>query len=100
MKSQGLHVVKTEQNEKRPYRRRPIIDLEIGVERYQTLLEEPGLSAEQREEFLAALWSVISAFIDLGYRVRPVHKATDFRFGEDLDQAIIRAVEKDWREAA
>lgn len=100
MKLQGLHVVKTEQNEKRPCRRRSIIELEIGIERYQTLLEEPGLSAQQREEFLAALWSVIAAFIDLGYRVHPVHKATDFRFGEDLDQAIIRAVEKDWREAA
>lgn len=100
MKSQGLNVVKSEQNERRGSRRRSIIDLEIGIERYQTLLEEPGLSAQQREEFLAALWSVITAFIDLGYRVHPVHRATDFRFGEDLDQAIIRAVEKDWREAA
>lgn len=100
MKSHGLHVVEPEQSETRRSRRRSTIDLEIGIERYQTLLEEPGLSAEQREEFLAALWSVIAAFIDLGYRVHPVHKATDFRFGEDLDQAIISAVEKDWREAA
>lgn len=48
--------------------------LEIDVERYQSYLDSNGLSDKQKEEFLKALWTVIVAFVDIGYGVHPVQK--------------------------
>lgn len=49
--------------------------VEVDVERYQDLLDSADLSAEQKAEFLRALWSIIIAFIDLGYGVHPAQQA-------------------------
>ncbi|MCG7493896.1 hypothetical protein [Thalassobius sp. Cn5-15] len=49
--------------------------LEIDVERYQGYLDENNLSDEQRKDFVQALWTVIVAFVDLGYGVHPVQAA-------------------------
>ena len=93
--------VRTAASVKRRHRHRPVRQLEVDIEKYQLLLDDPSLDAEQRADFLAALWSVIVAFIDLGYRVHPVQQAVDdFPIGEDMNRAIIRAVEAHWREAA
>lgn len=70
------------------------------IEKYQSLLDDPNLGPSERADFLAALWTIILAFIDLGYRVHPVQKIIDVPIGEDMDRAIIRAVEAHWREAA
>ena len=41
--------------------------LTIDVEKYQSWLNEPGLSDEQKVEFLQALWSIVVAFVELGF---------------------------------
>ncbi len=46
--------------------------LEVDVERYQSLLDSSEISKEHKAEFLKALWTVIVAFVDLGYGVHPV----------------------------
>lgn len=46
--------------------------LEIDLERYQTYIEDNELSEEQKGDFVNALWTVIVAFVDLGYGVHPV----------------------------
>lgn len=101
MKPESQTAVKTIPSLKRGYRRRSPRQLEIDIERYQALLNDPSLDAGQREDFLASLWSIIVAFIDLGYRVHPVQQAVDdFPIGEDMNRAIIRRVEEFWRDAA
>lgn len=46
--------------------------LEVDVDVYQSFLKNCGLSDEAKVEFLKSLWTVITAFIDLGYGVHPV----------------------------
>lgn len=48
---------------------------EIDVEKYQSYLDGSDLNDAQREDFLRALWSVILAFVDLGFGVHPVQQA-------------------------
>lgn len=101
MKPDSQTAVKTTPSIKRSYRRRSTRQLEIDIEKYQALLDDPRLDAGQKEDFLASLWSIIVAFIDLGYRVHPVQQAVDdFPIGEDMNREIIRTVEEFWREAA
>lgn len=93
--------VRTTTNNKRRCRKRPLRQLEVDIEKYQVLLEDPSLDAEQRAKFLTALLSVVIAFIDLGYRIHPVQQTTDdFPVGVDLNRAILCAVEEHWREVA
>jgi hypothetical protein len=93
--------VKTNPSIERAYQRVPTGQLEVNIEEYEALLLDPRLDAEQRAAFLAALWSVIVTFIDLGYRVHPVEQAIDdLHIGEDVNRAIIRAIDSHWHEAA
>lgn len=46
--------------------------LEVDVEHYQTYLDDNDLSKEQKTDLVNALWTVIVAFVDLGYGVHPV----------------------------
>ncbi|MFD2741677.1 hypothetical protein ACFSUD_19150 [Sulfitobacter aestuarii] len=48
--------------------------LSIDVERYQHMLDELGLSEEQKDQFLEALWSIIIAYVDLGFEVHPAQE--------------------------
>lgn len=47
----------------------------VDVERYQHFLDNSGMSPEEKRAFLEALWSVITAFVDLGFGVHPVQQA-------------------------
>lgn len=49
--------------------------LEIDLEYYQACLDDPDLSLDQRREITAALWTIISAFIQLGFDVHPAQQA-------------------------
>lgn len=101
MKPHNQTAVKTIPSIERGYRRRSTRQLEIEIEKYQALLDDPNLDACQREDFLASLWSIIVAFIDFGYRVHPVQRVVpEFPVGEELDREIIRTVEEFWRDAA
>lgn len=48
--------------------------LAVDVKRYQSFLDQSGLSDEQKEEFLQALWSIIVTFVDLGFGVHPLQE--------------------------
>ena len=46
--------------------------LEIDLESYQTYIDDNDFSDEQKSDFVNALWTVIVAFVDLGYGLHPV----------------------------
>lgn len=46
--------------------------LEIDAELYEALLNEQDISNQTKREFLTSLWTVITAFVELGYGVHPV----------------------------
>ncbi|NVK20603.1 MAG: hypothetical protein HWE30_18075 [Methylocystaceae bacterium] len=48
--------------------------LSIDVERYQNMLDEPGLTEDQKRQAIEALWSIIIAFVELGYGVHPAQE--------------------------
>lgn len=60
---------------------RPVIGVDVA--RYQAMLDASNASDAQKEEFLQQLWQVVVAFVELGYRVDPVHLAC----GKDDDIA-------------
>jgi hypothetical protein len=62
--------------------------LSIDVERYQHMLDEPGLTEDQKREALEALWSIIIAFVELGYGVHPVQEVCgkDAKVPEEQDR--------------
>ncbi|MEM9963402.1 MAG: hypothetical protein AAF882_20530 [Pseudomonadota bacterium] len=49
--------------------------LEVDVERYQHLLDDPALTDAQKREIIEALWSIIVSFVDLGFGVHPAQQA-------------------------
>lgn len=49
--------------------------LRLDVERYRHHLDGLNLSEAQATEMLNALWSLLSAFVDLGFGVDSVHLA-------------------------
>jgi hypothetical protein len=48
--------------------------LEIDTAKYQAYLDDPSLTDAQKEEIMQALWSIIVAFVDLGFGVHPVQE--------------------------
>ncbi|MFA5581623.1 MAG: hypothetical protein WDA25_06685 [Paracoccaceae bacterium] len=71
--------------------------LTVDVERYQAYLDDPGLSNEQKQEFLHALWSIIVTFVDLGFGVHPVQEVCgkDAQNGSDSIKQEFDAVSCD-----
>lgn len=51
---------------------KPIIT--VDVQKYQAYLDDPELSDAQKEEFLQALWSIVVAFVELGFGVHPLQE--------------------------
>lgn len=49
--------------------------VEIDVEKYQAYLDDPSLSDDQKEEIIHALWTIIIAFVELGFGVSPTQQA-------------------------
>ena len=71
--------------------------LEIDFTRYQDLLNDVQLTDADRTEFLYALWTIIVAFIDLGFGVHPTQKVI---LPNDLDAEILSTVENYFKNAA
>lgn len=46
----------------------------IDVEKYQHFLDNSGMNPEERRAFLEALWSIVVAFVDLGFGVHPLQE--------------------------
>ncbi len=49
--------------------------MEVDLERYQAFLDDPSLSRDRKFEIITAFWSVITAFVELGFGVHPVQQA-------------------------
>lgn len=49
--------------------------LTVDVANYQEYLDGSGLTPEQKEEFLLAVWSIVATFVELGYGVHPLQEA-------------------------
>lgn len=75
---------------------RPIVS--IDVEKYKSLIDDPTLSDAEKESFLQALWSIIVAFVDLGFGVHPLQEvcAQENEYSDDeLKEAFDRAERTD-----
>jgi hypothetical protein len=59
--------------------------LTLDVERYEKMLNDCDLTQQQRQEFLATVWSIIVGFVDLGFDIHPLQQADPDRCGQDLD---------------
>lgn len=51
---------------------RPVVT--VDVERYQAYLDSSDMTPDQKRAFLEALWSIITAFVDLGFGVHPLQE--------------------------
>ena len=51
---------------------RPVLTIDYAL--YEKYLEGADLSEAQKQEFLDALWSIIVAFVDLGFGVHPLQQ--------------------------
>ncbi len=51
--------------------------LEIDVEKYQAFLDDPSLTEDQKRQLIEALWSIIVAFVDLGFGVHPMQQVIE-----------------------
>lgn len=49
--------------------------VEIDIDKYQSYLDGSGLTPEQKDDFLRALWTIMVTFVDLGFGVHPVQQA-------------------------
>lgn len=59
--------------------------LPLDIERYRRYLDGMNLSEAQTAEMLRALWSILSAFVDLGFGVDSAHLARPQVRDEDPD---------------
>lgn len=61
--------------------------LAVDVKKYEALLDDPNLSEQQKEEFLRALWSVVVAFVELGFGVHPLQEVCGQDSGDSFASA-------------
>jgi len=46
----------------------------IDVARYDQYMQDTGMTQEQKEEFLRAMWTVVMTFVELGFGVHPLQQ--------------------------
>lgn len=51
--------------------------LTIDWELYASYLDESDLTDDQKKEFIETLWSIVVAFVDLGFGVHPIQQACE-----------------------
>lgn len=49
--------------------------LQLDVAYYQELFDDPDLSETEKEQIITALWSIVVAFVELGFGVHPAQQA-------------------------
>lgn len=57
-----------------------------AAEKYQYMLDGSGMNDAQKQDVLEALWSMVVAFVDLGFGVHPVQQACG-QLEKELDQS-------------
>ncbi len=61
--------------------------LSVDVQKYQDLLDGSGLTDEQKQQVLEALWSLIMNFVELGFEVHPLQEVCGQDDAEDTEHA-------------
>jgi|CXWK01.1.fsa_nt_gi hypothetical protein len=51
--------------------------LTVDWARYAALIDDPDISAADKQEFLETLWSIMVAFVDLGFGIHPLQQACE-----------------------
>lgn len=70
--------------------------IEVDIEKYKALLDDATLSEAEKEAFLQALWSIVVAFVDLGFGVHPLQEVVeDGQPSAELKQAFDRTEHTD-----
>lgn len=49
--------------------------LQLDLAYYQDLFDDPAMSEAEKEQMIKALWSIIVAFVELGFGVHPAQQA-------------------------
>lgn len=63
--------------------------LKIDWDLYAAMLDESDLTEDEKKEFIETLWSIVVAFVDLGFGIHPVQQADHKSSGQDADIALI-----------
>lgn len=64
--------------------------LAFDKEKYLPELEDTDLTEEQKIEMLQALWSIMEAFVDLGFGVNSIHRFFSERAAESSESGMDR----------
>lgn len=59
--------------------------LTIDVQKYDSLLDQGDFSSEQKAEALQALWTIIIAFVELGFGVSPTEEVNSPTLVDNLN---------------
>ena len=68
----------------------PARSVAIDTAKYQAYLDDPSLTDDQKEAIVGALYSIMMAFVDLGFGVHPMQEVCG-----QLDGALDDAGEED-----
>lgn len=60
--------------------------LSFDPDAYAGFLDDGEMTEAQQREFLEALWSILVAFVDLGFRIHPVQQAIE---GVNTSAAVV-----------
>lgn len=74
--------------------------LTLNTAKYQHLLDTCDLTDAEKQAFLAALWQVIVAFVDLGFSVEPCEELAENQTLEASDMVHLTHVPNDTRNEA
>lgn len=66
--------------------------LQLDIGKYQAFLDDANLSEAQKSEMIEALWSIIVAFVEIGYGVHPVQEACE---ASEKDEIALGNAESD-----
>ncbi|MDZ4055892.1 MAG: hypothetical protein U1D69_02835 [Polynucleobacter sp.] len=79
--------------------------IKVDVERYQSYLDDTGMTDQQRKDFLQAMWLVMMSFVEMGFEVHPIQhvcgKASSIGNGSstrELDKVSFTESHKDERD--
>lgn len=75
--------------------------ISIDLKRYAYLLDDADLTDAEKEAFLEALWSIVVAFVELGFGVHPLQEVYEPGEGPSFDElkdAFDRAEQADSNE--
>lgn len=48
--------------------------LTLDIDYYQPLLDDPGVSEDQKREFIETLWTIVVQFVDMGFGIHPIQQ--------------------------